>query len=89
MACAVWPMRVECWSAPMEHAVDASTCMSVLLRRGPRRDRASRYKAVVSKRLSRRSPIRVLKIDREESRRHIGVGIKRQGHAQARQDDGL
>ena len=28
-------MRSECWGDPMEHAIDASTCKSILLRRGP------------------------------------------------------
>ena len=28
-------MRCECWGEPMEHAVDASTCKSIPLRRGP------------------------------------------------------
>ena len=27
-------MRSECWGEPMDHAVDASTCKSILLRRG-------------------------------------------------------
>ena len=80
-------MRGECWGDPVEHAVDASTSKSILLRRGP-----GGMKHLDTKQLWVQEAITEKRTEdqpRGETRRHTGVVHKCQGHAEARQDDGL
>ena len=74
-------MRSECRCDPMEHAVDGSTCKSVLL--------SWTKQLWVQEGLTKKSIPSIEDQPRGESRRHTGVVLKRQGHAEARQDDGL
>ena len=60
-------MRSECWGEPMEHAVDASTCKSILLRRGPGGMKHLDTKQLSVQEAITEKRIRVLKINREEN----------------------
>ena len=60
-------MRGECWSDPMEHSVDASTCKSVRLRRGPGGIKHPDTKQLWVREAITEKRIRVLKINREEN----------------------
>ena len=60
-------MRGECWGNPMEHAVDASTCKSILLRRGPGGIKHLDTKQLWVQEAITEKSIRVLKINREEN----------------------
>ena len=74
----------------MEHPVDASTCKSFLLRRGLGGIKHLDTKAVVGPRSYHgEGDPSIEDHPRGESRRHFGVALKRQGDAQARQEDGL
>ena len=78
-------MRVECWGDPMEHVVDASTCNSTSFYFAVDQAGLSMIQeAITEKRIA------ALRIHWEgESRKHSGVVLKRQGHAEERQDGGL
>ena len=60
-------MRGECWGDPMEHAVGASTCKSILLRRGPDGIEHLDTKQLWVQGTITEKRIRVLKIKREEN----------------------
>ena len=60
-------MRSECWCDPMEHAVDASTCKSFLLCRGPGGIKHLDAKQLWVQEAITEKSIRVLKINREEN----------------------
>ena len=60
-------MRGECWGEPMEHAVDAPTCMSILLRRGPGGMKHLDTKQLWVQEAITEKRIRELKINREEN----------------------
>ena len=78
-------MRGECWGDPMEHVVDASTCNSTSFCFAVDEAGLSMIQeAITEKRIA------ALRINWEgESRKHTGVVLKRQGHAEERQDGGL
>ena len=83
-------MRSECCRDPMEHAVDACTCKSIPFRRRPGGIKYFDTKQLWVQESVTEERIRVIEFQpRGASRRHTGVVLKRQGHAETRQDDGL
>ena len=82
-------LRGECWSDPVEHAVGASTCKSILLRRGPGGIEHLDTKQLWVQEAITEKRIRVLKINRQDNPADTLASYSSQGHAEARQHDGL
>ena len=72
-------MRVGCWGDPMDHTVDASTCKSILFRRGRGGIKDLDTKQLWVQEAITEKRIRALKINRGEPHRHIGVDVRMMG----------